>query len=175
MLPEPRLELVFSSVVRTASRPIEVTTRRATSWSASSCMVHRARPLGGFEHANWTSSASCAPSNLRYWRLGDGFRARTASNPSTTSNRRVRSTVRTPTSNASAIFASAQAGPDSPSSAFNRMWARLRIVLDPKPRSTNSCNRPRSELSSRTTNFAFRSMTALLGRLSETIARYPSI
>ena len=135
------------------------TTFRSTSPSANNCKVRRARPFGGFEHANFTNSASCAPSNLRYRRLGEDFRASTVSNPSTTSNRRVRSTVRTPTSKASAIFASVHPGPDSPSSALSRISARLRIVLDPLPRSTISCKRPRSDSSSRTTNFAFRSMT----------------
>jgi hypothetical protein len=112
---------------------MDVTTFSSTNRSANNCKVQRARPAGGVEHANFTSAASWAPSSLRYWRLGEGFLARTASNPSVTSNRRVRSTVRIPTTNASAIFVSGHPGPCSPSSAFSRMKARLRMVLEPFP------------------------------------------
>jgi len=110
---------------------MDATTFNSTDLSASNSRVHATRPSGGVEYASLTNSASCPPSSLRYWRFADDLRTRTASNPSVTSRRRVRSTVRTPTSNASAMSASVHPGPCSPSSALSRMTARVRVVFDP--------------------------------------------
>src|SRR5215212_1022218 len=62
---KPGLEVVFFSVRRTVSSLRLSSSVSATSLSASSCMVQRARPCGGVEQAVATRSASCLPSSLR--------------------------------------------------------------------------------------------------------------
>src|SRR5580765_1284781 len=173
LLPQPRLDRIVFSVVRTVSSPIASTTFNSTNLSAKSDIVHRPRPAGGVEHASFTNWASWTPSSFRYWRFGDGFRDNTASNPFSTNPCRVRSTVRTPTSKASAICASGHAGPCSPSSAFSRIIARFRNVLDPFPRSTIACNCVRSASSNRTTYLATLPMTGPPEGRQETTIQTP--
>jgi hypothetical protein len=64
LLTQPGLQLVFLSVCRTVSLPIESTTSNSTNLSASSLKVHRALPSGAGPQAMAMSRASCAPSSL---------------------------------------------------------------------------------------------------------------
>jgi hypothetical protein len=58
----------------------------STTLSSSRRNVHRARPLGGSEHASAASLASAAPSKMRVLaEAGECFGVSTASNPSSTS------------------------------------------------------------------------------------------
>ena len=69
--------------------------------------------------------ASAAPSRVRAYTRSGRFRARVASNPSSTNWRRIRATVVGWRSSAPAIAASAQAAPPSPWSALSRTRARV--------------------------------------------------
>ena len=129
---EPRLDLVFWSVRQTVAGSIDGTTSSSTSRSASSRMVHRARPTGGSDQAMATSAASCAPSSLRYCRPVGFFRCRVASSPSRANCWRTRWTVIRDTSRASAMRSSGH--PSGPSaSALSRIRARVRAAAGYSP------------------------------------------
>src|SRR5262249_8963131 len=104
LLPQPRLDLVFWSVLRTVSGQIDSTTFNSTSLSASISSVQATRPRGAVEQARAINRASPTPSSFRS-RLGLScfLRARAASSPCSTNRWRTRSTVATLTSTASAI------------------------------------------------------------------------
>src|ERR687896_879722 len=122
LLLQPGLEVIFLSVCRTVSRPMEATSSSSTSLSASRRSVQDARPAGAWLHAMATRRASCAPSSLRGFVRADGWRARAVSSPSSTNRWRNRWMVDTPTSNASVICWSGQFGPST--SAFSSIRAR---------------------------------------------------
>ena len=88
---------------------------------SSSCNVHRLRPLGGSEQASAISFASAAPSKMRgLAEAGECLRTRTASKPSSTSCWRVRATVSTLVSRASAIWLSLHPSPASGDVSFQQ-------------------------------------------------------
>src|ERR1019366_1737851 len=151
-LVQPRLQLVFFSVVRTVSALMESTSCNSTILSANNCKVQRARPSGALPQAITMSRASVAPSIflMRRWQLGR--RASAASRPSSTSRCRSRWTVDAPTSKASAISGSDQAGPST--SAFKRILARKSLSAATRLPASNSCNDWRSESFKRATYLA---------------------
>ena len=119
-----RLENVFFSV-----RPIVLSLARSTicsstTFSSSRRRLHLAKPSGTGESVSAISFASAAPSKIRRRAEFELYlRANTASNPSSTSWRLVRSTVAMLVSSAAAIRLSLQPSPASDMSAFNRMRA----------------------------------------------------
>ena len=133
---QPRFNLIFFNLVRTASWEIESTTSSSTSLSASRCSVQRRHPSGASEQARAVSLASTSPV---IFETRDGLscllRSRAARGP--TSQTRVRSLVSVagliPV--APMISGSVHAGPPSDSSA-NRMeralitlWAAIDFAL----------------------------------------------
>src|SRR5581483_6889613 len=134
LLDLPRLQVVFFIARPTVSAEIVSTTRSATSRSARSCSVHRARPAGGSEQASATSRASARPSNVRRL-LGRswGLRVSAPSRPRSTNRCRTLATVFSATSSAAAMAASDQAGPSSPWSALSRIRARANRSADARP------------------------------------------
>src|ERR1700732_638184 len=98
--------------------------------------------------------ASAAPSKIRRRaEFALYLRANTASNPSSTSWRLVRSTVAMLVSSAAAIRLSLQPSPASDMSAFNRMRAFVSSWAERLPLRINSLSRSRSSASSLTTYF----------------------
>src|SRR5262249_7591360 len=146
--------LVFFSVLRTVSGPIDATTSNATNASASSCNDHRPYPAGGLPHRIAINLASAMPSSL--WGVGavDRFlRSSATSKPSVTNRLRTVSTVCTRQSYASAIFISDHSGPSA--SALSSICARLTFSDVPLSRLTISWHTPRSSAESRTVYFLF--------------------
>ena len=128
------LSLVFFSTRRTVSSEIASTISNSTRRSASSRNVHCLRPWGGAEQAKAIRRASARPSSLRCRRgRSCGLRLKAASTPSSTNRWRTRSTVVTPTSSASTMRWSIQAGPPAEASALNRIraWVSLRAAALP--------------------------------------------
>src|SRR5580765_6646603 len=119
-----RFENVFFSV-----RPIVLSLARSTmcsstTFSSSRRRLHLAKPSGAGERVSAINFASAAPSKIRARaELGLYLRASTASNPSSTSWRLVRSIVAMLVSSAAAIRLSLQPAPASDTSAFSRMRA----------------------------------------------------
>ena len=98
----PWLEIPFFRVSRTVSSEMLSTTLISTRRSASSCIVHTARPSGGEEHANAISVASPRPSRRRGC-PERGSSSSAASRPPVTNRRRVRYTVSEWTSSSAAM------------------------------------------------------------------------
>ena len=117
-----RFENVFFSV-----RPIVLSLARSTmcsstTFSSSRRRLHLAKPSGAGERVSAINFASAAPSKIRgRAELGLYLRASTASNPSSTSWRLVRSTVAMLVSSAAAIRLSLQPVLASDTSAFKRI------------------------------------------------------
>src|SRR5438876_4181027 len=149
-----RLENVFFSV-----RPIVLSLARSTmcsstTFSSSRRRLHLAKPSGTGESVSAISLASAAPSKIRRRAEFELYlRANTASNPSSTSWRLVRSTVAMLVSSAAAIRLSLQPSPASDMSAFNRMRAFVSSWAERLPLRINSLSRSRSSASSLTTYF----------------------
>jgi len=148
------LENVFLSV-----RPIVLslalsTICDSTSFSSRRRRVHLARPAGAGPQARAISLASAAPSKIRRGAdLGLDLRVRTASKPSSTRRRRVRSIVGMLVSSASAVRLSLHPSPASYTSAFNRMRAIVNKCPARLPLRINSSSRARSSPLSLTTYF----------------------
>jgi hypothetical protein len=119
-----RFENVFFSV-----RPIVLSLARSTMCSSTTFSsrrrrLHLAKPSGAGERVSAISFASATPSKIRgRAELELYLRAKTASNPSSTSWRLVRSTVAMLVSSAAAIRLSLQPSPTSDMSAFKRIRA----------------------------------------------------
>src|SRR6266487_19632 len=149
-----RLENVFFSV-----RPIVLSLARSTmcsstTFSSSRRRLHLAKPSGTGESVSAISFASAAPSKIRRRAEFELYlRANTASTPSSTSWRLVRSTVAMLVSSAAAIRLSLQPSPASDMSAFNRMRAFVSSWAERLPLRINSLSRSRSSASSLTTYF----------------------
>lgn len=124
MLLQVWLENVFFRTLPIVLSLAAGTMFNSTTFSSSNCNVHRARPLGGSEQARAINFASAAPSNIRgLAEFGECLRVNTASNPSSTSRRRVRATVSVLVSSARAISQSLHPPPHGDVSAFNRIRA----------------------------------------------------
>ena len=129
MLVEVRFEVVFFSV-----RPIVLslafsTMLSSTTFSSSRRRLQRAKPSGAGEQASAINLASATPSKIRGRAELDCIcGSAIASNPSSTSCRRVRSTLLTLVSNAAGDALSLQPSPASDTSAFEQD-ARLRQQL----------------------------------------------
>src|SRR3954468_18367240 len=147
-------ECVFFSV-----RPIVLSLARSTMFSSttacsSSCNVHRARPLGGWEQASAISLASAAPSKMRgLAEAGECLRVSTASKPSSTSCWGARATVSVLVSKAGAIRLSLHPSPALDVSAFNRMRALVSSRAGCLPIWINALSRSRSASLNSTTYF----------------------
>ncbi len=115
-------------------RPIVLSLARSTmcsstTFSSSRRRLHLAKPAGAGERVSAISFASATPSKIRGRAEFELYlRARTASNPSSTNWRLVRSTVAMLVSNAAAIRLSLQPSPASDMSAFQQD-ARLRRLV----------------------------------------------
>ena len=122
---------------RMVSSDTESCTVNRTISSASSCIVHRARPLGGAEHATATSKDSSLASSFRS-APGRGASLSARSSPSSTKRCFVRYTVEVPTATFLAISASAE-----PASAASKICARFSRRYAPLPPSImpTSCAR----------------------------------
>src|SRR3712207_5342886 len=141
----PRLNVPLLSVRLTVSSEISTTISSSTSLSATSCMLQRFLPSGGSLQARATRYASCSPVSLRFPPgRGDSLRAR--SRLPSTKRLRVRSTVLTLVSSASATSSSVR-----PSSASDRMRARLVFLTRAWP--------PLSKLSSSSRSSGVKSTT----------------
>src|SRR4051812_33278967 len=114
----PRLEVVFLSNWRTVSWERGAANPNVTASVASKRKVHRSRPVGAGLHVTAIRWASALPVR----RGGAPVRRRSVSAPrfSSTNRWRVRSTVPALVATSSAISSSL-----SPSSAFNKMRARV--------------------------------------------------
>jgi len=120
----------------------------STTRSASSCIVQRSRPSGGFVQASATTNACCfGPSFGRA--PGRACSRSDASSPSSTNRRRVRSTVATPMWSAFAMSSSIRS-----SAANSSVCARRTIRTDAVPFRVSSCRRSRS-LSVNVTRYRF--------------------
>jgi hypothetical protein len=96
----------------------------STTFSSSRHRVHRAWPAGAGPQVSAISFASAAPSKIRgRAEFGLYLRVSTASNPSSTNCRLVRSILAMLVSRASAIRLSLQPSPASDTSAFSKMRA----------------------------------------------------
>src|SRR5271167_1170648 len=151
---EVRLENVFFSV-----RPIVLSLARSTmcnstTFSSSRRMLQRAKPSGAGESVSAISFASATPSKMRgRAEFGLYLRVNTASNPSSTNWRLVRSIVATLVSSAAAIRLSLQPSPASDTSAFKRMRAFVNSCAERLPLLINSSSWARSSAVNRTTYF----------------------
>jgi hypothetical protein len=126
----------------------------STTFSSSRRRLHLAKPSGTGESVSAISFASAAPSKIRRRAEFELYlRANTASNPSSTSWRLVRSTVAMLVSSAAAIRLSLQPSPASDVSAFNRMRAFVSSWAERLPLRINSLSRSHSSASSLTTYF----------------------
>src|SRR6516165_8545142 len=149
-----RLESVFLSV-----RPMVLSLARSTicsstTLSSSRRRVHLACPSGAGPQASAISFASAAPSKIRgRAEFGLYLRVNTASNPSSTNCRRVRSILAMLVSRASAIRLSLQPSPASEVSAFKRMRAFVSNCADRLPERIKTVSFSRSSALSRTTYF----------------------
>src|SRR5262252_1624578 len=149
-----RFENVFFSV-----RPIVLSLARSTmcsstTFSSSRRRLQRANPSGAGERVSAINFASAAPSKIRgRAELGLYLRLNTASNPSSTSWRLVRSIVAMLVSSAPAIMLSLQPSPASDTSAFSRMRAFVSNWAERLPLRINSSSWARSSVLNRTTYF----------------------
>src|SRR5258707_1338376 len=149
-----RFENVFFSV-----RPIVLLLARSTmcsstTFSSSRRRLQRAKPSGAGERVSAINFASAAPSKIRgRAELGLYLRLNTASNPSSTSWRLVRSIVGILVSSAAAIRLSLQPSPSSDTSAFSRMRAFVSNCAERLPLRINSSSWARSSALNRTTYF----------------------
>src|SRR5271165_3478640 len=154
LLLEMGLENVFFSV-----RPIVLslalsTISSSTTFSSKRRRLHLAYPAGAGPQAKAISLASAAPSKIRRGaELALDLRVKTASKPSSTSCRRVRSIVAMLVSSASAIRLSLHPSPAADTSAFNRMRAFVNKCPARLPLRINSSSRARSSSLSLTTYF----------------------
>src|ERR1700757_1606685 len=174
-----RFENVFFSV-----RPMVLSLARSTmcsstTFSSSRRKVHRAKPSGAGERVSAINLASAAPSKIRSRAdLGLYLRVNTASKPSSTSWRRVRSMVAMLVCSAAAIALSLQPSPASDTSAFKRMRAFLSSWADRLPLRINSLSRSRSSSVSLTTYFltaiSFPATNHLHRCLATEIQKFPS-
>src|SRR5271169_172905 len=148
-----RFENVFFSV-----RPIVLSLARSTmcsstTFSSSRRRLQRAKPSGAGERLSAINFASAAPSKIRgRAELGLYLRLNTASNPSSTSWRLVRSIVAILVSSAAAIRLSLQPSP-SDTSAFSRMRAFVSSWAERLPLRINSSSWACSSALNRTTYF----------------------
>src|SRR6202043_2553879 len=139
LLLEVRFENVFFSV-----RPIVLSLARSTmcsstTFSSSRRRLQRAKPSGAGERVSAINFASATPSKIRgRAELGLYLRLNTASNPSSTSWRLVRSIVAMLVSSAAAIRLSLQPSPSSDTSAFSRMRAFVSSWAERLPLRINS-------------------------------------
>src|SRR5271165_3680883 len=154
LLLEMGLENVFLSV-----RPIVLslalsTICSSTTFSSRRRRVHLAWPAGAGPQASAISLASAAPSKIRRGaEFGLYLWVSATSSPSSTHCRRVRSTLATLVSSASAILPSLQPSPASETSAFKRMRAFVNRRADRLPERMSSKSCSRSSALSRTTYF----------------------
>src|SRR5271169_2089901 len=126
----------------------------STTFSSSRRRLQRAKPSGAGESVSAISFASAAPSKMRgRAELGLYLRVNTASNPSSTRWRLVRSIVAMLVSSAAAIRLSLQPSPASDTSAFKRMRAFVSSCAERLPLLINSSSWPRSSAVNRTTYF----------------------
>ncbi len=126
----------------------------STTFSSSRRRLQRAKPSGAAESVSAISFASAAPSKMRgRAELGLYLRVNTASNPSSTSWRLVRSILAMLVSSAAAIRLSLQPSPASDTSAFKRMRAFVSSCAERLPLLINSSSWPRSSAVNRTTYF----------------------
>src|ERR1700730_9062890 len=179
LLPQMRFDTVFFSV-----RPIVLSLARSTmcsstTFSSSKRRLHRAKPSGAGERVSAINLASAAPSKIRGGAdLGLYLRVNTASKPSSTSWRRVRSMVAMLVSSAAAIALSLQPSPASDTSAFKRMRAFLSSWAERLPLRINSLSRSRSSSVSLTTYFltaiSFPATHHPTRRLATEIQKFPS-
>ncbi len=110
----------------------------STILSANNRRVHLACPSGGSEQTKAIRCASFSPSNFGFGGLEGFLGASAAVSPSSTNVFRVLSMVGTETSTASHICSSAYAGPNSLSSAFNKILARVSFRADSIPEEIKS-------------------------------------
>src|SRR5271170_2949579 len=149
-----RFENVFFSV-----RPIVLSLARSTmcsstTFSSSRRRLQRAKPSGAGERLSAINFASAAPSKIRgRAELGLYLRLNTASNPSSTSWRLVRSIVAMLVSSAAAIRLSLQPSPSSDMSAFSRMRAFVSSWAERLPLWINSSSWACSSALNRTAYF----------------------
>src|SRR5208282_3352910 len=116
--------------------------------------LQRAKPSGAGERVSAINFASAAPSKIRgRAELGLYLRLNTASNPSSTSWRLVRSIVAMLVSSAAAIRLSLQPSPSSDMSAFSRMRAFVSSWAERLPLWINSSSWACSSALNRTTYF----------------------
>src|ERR1700741_3297765 len=154
LLFEVRFENVFFSV-----RPIVLSLARSTmcsstTFSSSRRRLQRAKPSGAGERVSAINFASAAPSKIRgRAELELYLRLNSASNPSSTSWRLVRSIVAMLVSSAAAIRLSLQPSPRSDTSAFRRMRAFVSSWAERLPLRINSSSWARSSALNRTTYF----------------------
>src|ERR1700693_85356 len=154
LLLEVRFENVFFSVRLIVLSLARSTMCSSTTFSSSRRRVQRAKPSGAGESVNAISFASAAPSKMRgRAELGLYLRVNTASNPSSTSWRLVRSILAMLASSAAAIRLSLQPSPASDTSAFKRMRALVISCAERLPLLINSSSWARSSAVNRTTYF----------------------
>src|SRR5271165_1546451 len=126
----------------------------STTFSSSRRRLQRANPSGAGEQARVISFASAAPSKIRgRAELGLYLRLSVASNPSSTSCRRVRATLLTLVSSAAEIALSLHPSPASETSAFRRMRALVSNCAGLLPARTRASSRSRSSALNFTTYF----------------------
>src|SRR5580704_11694065 len=169
LLPQMRFEAVFLSVRLIVLSLARSTMCSSTTFSSSRRRLHRAKPSGAGERVSAINLASAAPSKIRGRAdLGLYLRVNTASNPSSTSWRLVRSTVAMLVSSAAAIAMSLQPSPASDTSAFKRMRAFVSNWAERLPLRINSLSRSRSSSVNRTTYF----LTAISFPITNHLHRY---
>ena len=121
------LSLVFTTILS------------STTFSSSRRRLHLAKPSGAGERVSAINFASATPSKIRGRAEFELYlRARTASNPSSTNWRLVRSTVAMLVSSAAAIRLSLQPSPASDTSAFKRIRALVSSWAERLPLRINS-------------------------------------
>src|ERR1700689_4717481 len=126
----------------------------STTFSSSRRRLQRAKPSGAGERVSAINFASATPSKIRgRAELGLYLRLNTASNPSSTSWRLVRSIVAMLVSSAAAIRLSLQPSPSSDTSDFSRMRAFVSSWAERLPLRINSSSWARSSVLNRTTYF----------------------
>src|SRR5215471_118295 len=149
----------LASYVFLSVRPIVLSLARSTmcsstTFSSSRRRLQRANPSAAGERVSAINFASAAPSKIRgRAELGLYLRLNTASNPSSTSWRLVRSIVAMLMSSAAAIRLSLQPSPRSDTSAFSRMRAFVSSWAERLPLRINSSSWARSSALNRTTYF----------------------
>jgi hypothetical protein len=126
----------------------------STTFSSSRRRLHLAKPAGAGEQVSAINLASATPSKIRgRAEFGLYLRLSTASNPSSTSCRLVRSILAMLVSSAPAITLSLQPSPASDTSAFSRMRAFVSSCAGRLPERIKSLSCSRSSALSLTTYF----------------------